>query len=88
MGDNFATFDQVAAVGDAKDFSDPVVGHQNAYPLISEILDDFLNILDGLRIDAGIGFVQKDQKGIRDKAPGNFQAPFFATGKSCSIVFA
>src|SRR5262249_12327194 len=85
---DLAVLDEGAAGGDFEGLADVVVGRQDADALPAQFPDDVLDVGDGFRVDAGEGFVQKDQERLAHQAAGDFQAAFFAPGQAGGIVFA
>ena len=58
---NPAVVDDVRAVGDAQRFAHVVVRNQHADAAVLQMKDDFLNIGDGDRIDAGERLVEQEE---------------------------
>ena len=81
MGYHIPLFNKITAVRDCQNFAHPVVGHQYSDALAPQAPDYLLDILDGLRIDAGEWFVQKDQQRVTDQAAGEFKAALLTAGQ-------
>src|SRR5438034_6431791 len=50
-----AVVNDVRAIGDAQRLADIVIGDEHADAAVAQVKDDFLNVGDGNRIDAGKG---------------------------------
>ena len=49
------------SITDPKGFSHIVIGNENTYTSPLEMDDNIFNIIDGQRVDAGKGLIEKDE---------------------------
>ena len=80
--------EEVGAVGDAQCLGGIVVGDEDAYVFLFELIDYVLYILDGDGIDSGKGLVEHDELGIDGQATCYLGASSLATGELVAEVFA
>lgn len=78
FGELLAGVDDVRAVADAEGLLDVVVGDEAGDAALGEGADFLLDILDGDRVNAGEGFVEKDELGFGDEGAGDLELSAFA----------
>src|SRR6266576_2691152 len=78
----FPTFQDVCVIGYAKSFADVMIGNQHANPRLSQIPDNFLEVLYRKRVDPRKRFVKKNKRRLQREGTGNFEPAAF-TARKC-----
>src|SRR6266566_4510006 len=77
----FPTFQDVCVIGYAKSFADVMIGNQHANPRLSQIPDNFLEVLYRKRVDPRKRFVKKNKRRLQREGTGNFEPAAFPARK-------
>lgn len=85
--ENFASVDEVRAVGDAERFAHVMVGDKDGEVTLFEFANNLLHVGNSDGIDPREGFVKKNEGGAGDKRASDFEAAAFATGESIRTTF-
>src|SRR2546426_10555187 len=79
--ENRSIVDDISAICDLQGFSHIVVSHKNTNPFRFQMINDFLNLNHGYRIDPGKRLVQENKFRRNHKRPCNFDAAPFPSRK-------
>src|SRR5690625_925701 len=80
--------DDVGAFADIEGLAYVVVGDEDADAALAQMADDLLDIMHGNRVDAGEGFIEQNEGGVRRQGTGDFHAAPLAPGQAHAEVFA
>src|SRR5207244_13650441 len=83
----FPTFQDVCVIGYAKSFADVMIGNQHANPRLSQIPDNFLEVLYRKRVDPRKLFVKKNKRSLHREGTGNIDAAAFPAGKCVGFTY-
>jgi hypothetical protein len=81
-GDDFAGVDDGDAVAEALGFLDVVGGHQDGALFGAEFGEQRVDFKADLRVEAGGGLVEEEQRGVVDEAQRDGEALLLAAGES------
>src|SRR3954467_8639686 len=60
---DYTVMDDVGTIRDPQRFPHVMVGDEDPDPALLQVEDDFLDVGDGDRVDAGKGFIEQDELG-------------------------
>src|SRR5262245_36071952 len=81
LHENRAGVHDVSAIDEAERLAHIMIGDQDADAALLEVADQFLNVADGDRVDAGKRLVKQHEGGLGRKRAGNFHAAPLAAGE-------